>query len=339
MNGRRYTIGDLMKRQESVLFLILFAYCSFVSIVNPTFLALDNIFDIVKSSAGMMVLAMGVLVVLVSGGIDVSFTAMAIFSGYITIRIMIAFGIDSLFLAFLASAFIGLFLGFLNGIIVHKFRLRPLIVTLGTQNIFIGALSVLFGTKFIPVGQMPKSIVRFGTNSLLSIPLSSGGTANLTLFLVPVALVVLVTWFILNRTMLGKSVYALGSSPVAAQRAGLNIASIRYFVYSYMGVLAGIMGIIYAAEVRSLNPISLVGEELTIIAATVLGGAKLTGGRGTVLGTFFGVLIISVLNTTLILIGLSSSWNNFFVGIIILLSVGITAFRNKKESEKNLIFL
>jgi simple sugar transport system permease protein len=217
--------------------------------------------------------------------------------------------------------------------------LRPLIVTLGTQNIFIGALSVLFGTKFIPVGQMPKSIVRFGTNSLLSIPLSSGGTANLTLFLVPVALVVLVTWFILNRTMLGKSVYALGSSPVAAQRAGLNIASIRYFVYSYMGVLAGIMGIIYAAEVRSLNPISLVGEELTIIAATVLGGAKLTGGRGTVLGTFFGVLIISVLNTTLILIGLSSSWNNFFVGIIILLSVGITAFRNKKESEKNLIFL
>jgi len=139
--------------------------------------------------------------------------------------------------------------------------------------------------------------------------------------------------------MLGKSVYALGSSPVAAQRAGLNIASIRYFVYSYMGVLAGIMGIIYAAEVRSLNPISLVGEELTIIAATVLGGAKLTGGRGTVLGTFFGVLIISVLNTTLILIGLSSSWNNFFVGIIILLSVGITAFRNKKESEKNLIFL
>jgi simple sugar transport system permease protein len=128
MNGRRYTIGDLMKRQESVLFLILFAYCSFVSIVNPTFLALDNIFDIVKSSAGMMVLAMGVLVVLVSGGIDVSFTAMAIFSGYITIRIMIAFGIDSLFLAFLASAFIGLFLGFLNGIIIHKFRLRPLLV-------------------------------------------------------------------------------------------------------------------------------------------------------------------------------------------------------------------
>jgi simple sugar transport system permease protein len=106
-----------------------------------------------------------------------------------------------------------------------------------------------------------------------------------------------------------------------------------------MGVLAGIMGIIYAAEVRSLNPISLVGEALTIIAATVLGGAKLTGGRGTILGTFFGVLIISVLNTTLILIGLSSSWNNFFVGIIILLSVGITAYRNKKESEKNLIFL
>jgi len=338
MKVGRFSVSNTMKRQETILFLILFVYCAFVSVVNPAFLALDNLFDIVEISAGTMVLAMGVLVVLVSGGIDVSFTAIAIFSGYITIRMMIALGINNLFLAFAASAFIGLFLGLLNGIIIHQFRLRPLIVTLGTQNIFIGALSIFFGTRFIPVGQMPKAIVKFGTESLVSIPLSGGGTASLTLFLIPVVLVVFFTWFILNRTLLGRSIYALGSSPVAAQRAGLNIAAMRYFVYSYIGVLAGIMGIIYAAEVRSLNPISLVGEELTIIATAVLGGAKLTGGSGTVLGTVFGVLILSVLNTTLILIGLSSSWNSFFVGIIILLSVGITAYRNKKESEKNLIF-
>ncbi len=252
---------------------------------------------------------------------------------------MLAYKVDNLSFAFAMSAVIGLFLGLLNGVVIHRFRLQPLIATLGTQNIFIGFLSVVFGTKFIPVAQMPKSIVRFGTLPLVSIPLASGGAANLTPFLIPVAITVFITWFLLNDTLLGRSIYALGSSPVAAQRAGLNVAFWRYFVSSYIGVLAGVMGIVYAAEVRSLNPISLVGKELSIIAAAVLGGAKLTGGSGTVLGTVLGVLIISILNTTLILIGLSSSWNDFFVGLIILLSVGVTAYRNKRENEKNLIFL
>ena len=339
MGARSFPVGDVVKKQEVILLFILIAYCAFVALVNPVFLSLDNIFDVVKSSAGMMILAMGILVVLISGGIDVSFTAIAIFSGYVTIRFMLAYKMDSLFLAFSMSAVIGLFMGFLNGVVIHRFRLQPLIATLGTQNIFIGFLSVVFGTKFIPVAQMPKSIVRFGTAPLLSIPLATGGAANLPPFLIPVAITVFITWFLLNFTLLGRSIYALGSSSVAAQRAGLNISFLRYFVYSYIGVLAGVMGIVYAAEVRSLNPISLVGKELSIIAAAVLGGAKLTGGSGTVLGTVLGVLIISVLNTTLILIGLSSSWNDFFIGMIILLSVGITAYRNKKENERNLIFL
>ncbi len=338
MEGKRFSLQKALKKQETVLLFILVAYCAFVTLVNPVFLSLENIFDVVKSSAGMMILAMGILVVLISGGIDVSFTAIAIFSGYTTIRFMLAYKVDHLLLAFVTSAAIGLILGLLNGILVHRFRLRPLIVTLGTQNIFIGVLSVVFGTKFIPVAQMPKTIVRFGTRPLFAIPLASGGAAGLTPFLIPVAIAVFLTWFILNYTLLGRSIYALGSSPVAAQRAGLNIASLRYFAYSYIGFLAGMMGIVYAAEVRSLNPISLVGQELSIIAAAVLGGAKLTGGSGTVLGTVLGVLIISILNTTLILIGLSSSWNDFFIGMIILLSVGVTSYRNKRENERNLIF-
>ncbi len=340
MTGTQRAFRRVLGRQESILFLILIGYCAFVSIVNPTFLQLDNIFDIFRNSAGMMILAMGTLVVLVSGGIDVSFPAVAICAGYVAIKIFIAVGGGSLVLIFAVSAAIGALLGLFNGFLIHRFRLHSLIVTLASQNIFIGLLSVTLGTRFIPVGQMPKAVVDFGTNALVSIPLRVGGrTANLTEFVVPVVLVIALTWFILRHTALGRKVYALGSNPVSTARAGVDIAAIRFFVYGFMGGLAGLMGIVYGADVRSFNPISLVGKELTIIAAVILGGASLTGGRGTVLGTVLGVLIISILNTTLILIGLSASWNDFFVGAIIVLSVAATAYRNKARNAEKLIFV
>lgn len=331
-------IRRLAARQESVLALILLLYMTFVSVMNPSFLQLDNIFDVVRTSAGMLVLAMGTLVVLISGGIDVSFAAVAIVSSYVSIRMFIELGISNIFISFLVSGSIGALLGAVNGLLIQRFKLQTLIVTLGTQNIFIGVLSVTLGTRFIPVGRMPRAILDFGSQALISVPVENM-TAKLSQFVIPVIIVVALTWLILNRTMLGRSIYALGGSAVSAQRAGISVAKVRMFVYSYAGALAGVMGIIYAAEVRSLNPISLVGSELTIIAAVVLGGARITGGFGTVLGTVLGVLIISVLNTTLILIGLSASWNSLFVGLIITISVSVTAYRIKRENRDRLIFV
>ena len=337
--GTRKAIRNTLGRQETVLFVILVAYCTFVSIVNPVFLQLDNLFDIFRNCAGTMILAMGVLVVLISGGMDVSFTAIAICSGYITLKVFIALGANNLLLIFLLSMALGTIMGLVNGFWVHRFRLPSFIVTLAMQNILIGLLSVTFGTKFIPVGQMPKAVVSFGSNSLLAVPLAGDRTANLTLFVIPVVLVVLLTWFLLRHTLLGRRIYAFGSNPVSTARAGVNVPLIRFFVYGFIGGLAGLMGIVYGADVRSFNPISLVGKELTIIAAVVPGGASLAGGRGTVLGTVLGVLIISILNTTLILIGLSASWNDLFVGIIIVVSVAVTAFRTKRRKAENLIFV
>ena len=334
---KQTTVKSVFARQETVLLIILLAYATFVSIVNPAFLHLDNIFDVAKSSAGTMVLAMGTLVVLISGGIDVSFAAIAIVSGYVSIRLFITLGISNIYLSFLVSGLIGAGLGAINGFLIQRFGLQALIVTLATQNIYIGLLSVTLGTKFIPVGQMPEAILGFGSRALVSVP-EGDMTANLTLFIIPVVLVVFITWAILNRTMLGRSIYALGGNSTSAIRSGVSVWKTRMFVYVYAGALAGVMGVIYAAEVRSLNPISLVGNELTIIAAVVLGGARLTGGYGTILGTVLGVLIISILNTTLILIGLSASWNSFFVGIIIIASVTASAIRVKRENRRRLIF-
>ncbi len=327
----------LIARQETILLAILLAYGILVGSINPSFYRLDNLFQIIRSSAGTMILAMGALVVLASGGIDVSFTAIAIFGGYATVKIMMATGIDNIVFAFALSGFFGIALGAVNAFFIHKFRLQTLIVTLGTQSIFVGLMTLIFGTRFVPVGNMPDSIVWFGTEPMLTVAMP-GGVARLTWFVVPAVILVVLTWFLLNRTLIGRTVYALGSSQEAAERAGVHLWKTRAFIYCYVGVLSGFMGIVYTAHVRSLNPISLVGDELFVLTAVVLGGAKLTGGVGTVSGTVLGVLIITTLQTTLILIGLSSSWMRFFIGGILILSVSIMAIRTRRENLRNLIF-
>jgi len=330
-------LGKLVRRQETVLFFILIGYGLVVGTVNPAFYKLENLFQIIRSSAGTMILAMGALVVLASGGIDVSFTAIAIFGGYATVRIMMATGIDNILFAFALSGVFGIALGAFNAFVIHRFRLQTLIVTLGTQSIFVGLMTLVFGTKFVPVGDMPDSIVWFGTDSILTLSLPNG-TANLTWFVVPMVLLVGLTWFLLNRTLTGRTVYAIGSAREAAERAGVALWKTRAFIYCYVGMLSGFMGIVYTAHVRSLNPISLVGDELFVITAVVLGGAKLTGGVGTVSGTVLGVLIITTLQTTLILIGLSSSWMRFFIGCILIISVSIMAIKTRRDNLRNLVF-
>jgi simple sugar transport system permease protein len=338
MNDLRSNVVNTLKRQEVILLIIFIAYSLFVGIVNPRFFAPQSLFQIVRASAGTMILAMGALVVLASGGIDVSFTAIAIFGGYGSVRIMMATGIDNIFFAFAVSGFFGILLGLVNAFFIHRYRLQTLIVTLGTQAIFVGAMTLIFGTTFVPVGKMPDTIVDFGSNSLLTVTDAAGDTVGLTLFVIPMVLFIILTWFMLNRTFIGRTVYALGSDRDAAERAGVALWKTRTFIYSYVGMLSGFMGIVYAAHVRSLNPISLVGQELFVITAVVLGGAKLTGGEGTVSGTVLGVLIITTLQTTLILIGLSSSWMRFFIGAILLISVSIMAVREKRKNERNLVF-
>lgn len=327
----------VLSNKEAVLGLILIIYCLFVGLMNPSFFSVDVIFDILKSGTGMTILAMGCLVVMISGGIDVSFTAIAISAGYLSIKLLISLGLNNIFIGFLIAALIGIFLGLINGLIIHYFKLPTLIATLATQNIFWGLLTIIGGTKFIGAGKLPKCILSFSSSRLITITTSEGQT-GLSLFIIPLIIFSVLTWFILNKTVKGRSIYAMGSSNESASRAGISLFNTRLFVYTFSGALAGCMGIIYAAETRSINPISLVGEELNVIAAVVLGGARLSGGTGTVLGTLLGVYIITVLKNTLVLVGLSASWNSFFVGLIILASVAVTSYQQIKKNQEHLIF-
>lgn len=329
-----------MKKIDSfqrMLLLIIIIYSVFVGIKNPGFLQIQTVFDIAKTSSTTMIVAMGLLVVMISGGIDVSFMAIALFGSYTSLYIMIQTGISSLAFAFIVSMLIGVVLGLVNAVLINWLKLPPFIITLGTQNLFHGIMTTFISDKSFGSGVLPECMHFFGQGTIFKIATANGST-GLTVSIIPVLLAGLATYFILRKTMIGRGIVAIGNDEESARRAGFNPFRIRLFVYAYSGALAGMMGIVYAAQVNALYPNKMVGDELTVVAAVVIGGTKITGGQGKIFGAVLGVLITYLLNSTLIMIGLSSSWNNLFVGAILVIAVALTSYQERVKNRKHLIF-
>lgn len=312
----------LLARNETLVGLIMLAVCVITALVNPAFLSLATLFDLLRAAIVPGIFAVAVLLVLVSGGIDVSFTAIAAFSMYTTTLLLTATGIDMHWaFAFLIAMGIGLGLGMVNAVFIGLFRLPTLIVTLGTLSAFRGFLLTFVGKDLIT--NMPPGLRDFARTFLMR-----GTTAEGFFFSLPIAFALLVaviaiTWFLLNRTMLGRAIFAMGGSREAADRIGIDARRIQFFIYGYVGAVAGLAGIVHASLARVANPFDLVGLELNVIAAVVLGGARLTGGHGTVLGTLLGVGLIVVITNSLILLGIPSSWQSAVIGLLILVGTGI----------------
>lgn len=318
-----------MRRTETLLALTLLVICIVIGVLNPTFFTAANLFDLLRSSIVIGIFAMGSLMVLISGGIDVSFTAVAAFSMYTASKILIAlYPTAPVWVAIVLSALIGLGLGLINAFFISKFNLPTLIVTLATLSMFHGFLLFAIGNEILR--NAPESYTAFARSALVKVPMESGGLASLHPGIIITIVVVIATWLFLDYTMLGRGIYALGGSRDAAERAGFSVPRIQYTIFGLVGLFAGIGGMIFGALNRQPNPQDIVGSELTVIAAVVLGGASLTGGRGTVLGTILGVTLIVVLNNSLILIGVPSVWQRVVVGAVILIGTGIPALQAQR---------
>ncbi len=327
----------IFRRNEFYLFLVIVAFSAAVTIVNPAFLTVENMFDLIRSTAGMAILAIGFFVVLLSGGIDISFPAVAIVAQYITVQVLIASGISNLALAFGLAAVIGIAFGAVNAFFISVFRIPTLIVTLATMNIFHGAMLEFVGTKAVNAGQLPNCFKTFGLTYLFSLPRGDGTYYGLSVFFAIIVGIVIVTWLILRFTVLGRVIYALGGNAEAVKRAGLNITRVQFFIYCYAGLLASIMGIIHVSMIAYSNATYIINSELLhVIAAVILGGASIMGGTGTLTGTILGVIMISILEKNLVLLGLSSYWQQFFVGLIIVLGVSITHIQKRIQSRRSL---
>jgi simple sugar transport system permease protein len=319
-------IKELFKRNETLVALVLVAFSIATGLSDPSFFSVANLFDLLRAATVPGIFAIGVLVVLLAGGIDVSFTAVAAFSMYSATLWLANSGLELHWsLVMLLAMLLGLLLGLVNAVFIGIFRLPTLIVTLGTLSLFRGSLLTFVGTDLI--SNLPPSMRQFSRAALFRFVDAEGIRYTLPLAFLFLVAVVLITWFILYRTMLGRAMFAYGGNPEAASRAGFNTTRLQFFVYSYVGLLAGLAGMIHASLARVANPFDLVGLELNVIAAVVLGGASITGGRGTITGTLLGVLLITLISNSLITLGIPSTWQRVVVGLLILLGTGVPAYR------------
>ena len=309
---------------EGVLVLCIIVLSLVVGFSDSSFWSLPTLLNIGSASLENVVFAMAVLIIIVSGGIDVSFMAIGIFAGYSVIVMTnhTGFGASSAWVGFLLAAGIGILLGTLNAAAIAALRLPTLIVTLGTQSIIRGVLLAYVGAKVIP--NYPHGLDKLSTNYLVTAH-GSGGDTRLSILILPAVLICVAVSLLLRYTTLGRGIYAIGGDPESARRAGFPVFGTQVFIYVFAGLLAGIAGMMHVTQVQLANPYELVGGELDVIAAVVIGGASIFGGRGSVSGTVLGVVLIALIKNSLILLGVPGTWQRATVGLLLLVGVSAQA--------------
>ena len=230
-SGALSNLGELLRRRpETITFALLVAICVGVALINPAFLQASSLIDIGRASVVMGLFALGVFVILAAGGIDVSFTAIAAFTMYsMTLLVSKHFPGLPMVVIVLASVIGGAALGIINGLLVHNLKVPSLIVTIGTQYLFRGALLSFIGTVWIM--SLPPQMGAFGRLPLLQFESANGATITLPMYFLVLPLAALATWFILNRTLMGRAIFAVGGNANVAEPTGLQFANRAYLYF------------------------------------------------------------------------------------------------------------
>jgi ribose transport system permease protein len=317
--------SKLAKFQSTIALLIL---CIGLTILSDKFLTVDNGWNVLRQISVNICISVGMTLVVLTAGIDLSVGSILAFSGAVAAGLLksgISFPENDLFIGFtllgtiLAGVATGSFLGFFNGWVITKFKVPPFVATLAMLTVARGF--TMLWTKGYPISSLGTDFAYIGTGWFLGIPV-----------LVWIAVVVVIAAMIIsNKTALGRYIYAIGGNENAAKLSGINIDKVKIIVYTLAGALAAIGGIMVTSRLDSAQPNAGMSYELDAIAAVVIGGTSLSGGRGTIIGTVLGAIIIGVLNNGLVLLDVSPFWQQVVKGMVILLAVMIDKANSKAE--------
>ena len=315
----------LIQFQSIIALLVM---CIALSFLSDRFLTTENTWNVMRQISVNMIISVGMTLVILTGGIDLSVGSILALAGAVTAG-MLKFGAEftdmNLYIGFtlmgalVGGTLVGAFLGWFNGLTITKFKVPPFVATLAMLTIARG-LTMLWTGGF-PITGLGDSMAFIGTGWFLGIPM-------------PVwisAIIVLAAVVMTNKTRLGRHIYAIGGNETASELSGLKIKKIKLIVYSIAGACAAIGGIIVTSRLDSAQPNAGMGFELDSIAAVVIGGTSLSGGKGTILGTVQGALIIGILNNGLVLLNVSPFWQQVIKGLVILLAVIIEKFNSKEK--------
>jgi len=325
LSGVKAALFNPATRQKLLAFASLIVLMAFFTAASPNFLTTDNLVSILQSTAVNGVLAIACTFVIITAGIDLSVGTMMTFCAVMAGVVLTYWGMP-LPLGILAAILFGALCGFTSGVLIAKLKIPPFIATLGMMMLLKGLSLVISGTKPIYFNDTP-GFTAISQDSLIGelLPALPIPNAVLILFLVAVGASI-----VLNKTLIGRYTFALGSNEEAVRLSGVNTAFWKVVVYSISGGICGIAGLLIASRLNSAQPALGQGYELDAIAAVVIGGTSLSGGTGTILGTIIGAFIMSVLINGLRIMSVAQEWQTVVTGVIIILAVYTDILRRGK---------
>lgn len=304
--------------KESGIIIPTVALIVITQIINPVFLSFENVINVLRSCSFVLIPALGMGFIMISGGIDLSVGSVEGLGGIITAYALVGgLGIP---LSILLGLLTGMLIGFINGYIIVKFNIAPLMMTLGMMNIARGVIYVV--TQGVPVYPLPIAFQNIEQGNYLFLP---------AVCWVAIVLAAL-AYFMLNKTTTGRSIYAVGGNSEAARLSGIKVKNIKYLIYTISGALSALAGIFYAARLASAQAVTGTGLELTVIAAVVIGGTSVFGGIGTILGTIIGVIFTTMIGNALTIMKISLYWQTMAIGMILVLAVILDGYRRSKSN-------
>jgi simple sugar transport system permease protein len=325
-------IKKLLKTNEFVVFLILVGLSVVIQLINPAFFTISTLFDTLRGATVYYILAFALLPIIIAGGVDMSFVAMAAVSTYIAHMLLISMGYQGgIWIYFVISCFIGGLMGLFNGFLVTKFKLPIFSVSLATFTMWYGFALFFIGSTMN--FNLPQGAVGYYESYLVSVKDPVLGNTGLHSSIIFVILAGLFIWWFLKYTTIGRGVFAIGGNRDVAERSGYNVKKIMLIIFVIMGVLSAVAGVLYGLLNRFFGPTVLQGNALDVIAAIILGGASINGGKGSVIGTVLGVTLIQVINRALILCGIPAEWQKLVVGLILVIFISLPALRARRENK------
>ena len=304
-------------RQFSLLFVLAIMFIV-LSIITDSFLTVSNLLNVLRQVSIIGITAVGMTLVIILGEIDLSVGSIIAFSGVMASSAFAA--TNSSILAVLVALGIGTGIGLLNGIITSKGKIVGFVTTLASMSIFRGIAFIYTGGN--PIAATDTNFTLYGTGHFLGIPIP----------IIIMIVIFILGYFLTMHTRFGRYVYAVGGNIKASKWSGLNVDNIKIIVFTLSGLLAGLSGLILAARLGSGQPFAGQGFELDVIAAVILGGTSLIGGKGRISGTLIGVLILGILSNGLTLLNVSSYWQQVVKGIIIVIAVLVDT-KTRKEAK------
>ncbi|WP_082096126.1 ABC transporter permease [Demequina flava] len=309
--------------QQLLAFASLIVIIAVFSFLSPHFLTANNLISILTAATVTGILALGTTFVIITGGIDLSIGTGMILCGVMT-GVFLTYWGWPIWLGVLAAIAFGALIGFINGINVSILGIPPFIATLGMMLIASGLSLVISGTRPIYFNDTPA----FG--DIMNLPIIPGTRFPLGVAFFIAAMVV--AWFLLSKTVLGRYTFSIGSNEAATQLSGVNVRKWKVIIYTVSGLFVGLAGVLAASRLSSAQPTGGLGLELEAIAAVVIGGTSLAGGKGSIIGTVVGALIMAVLTNGLRIISVPQEWQSVAVGIVILAAVYVDMLRRRKAA-------